>query len=146
MPVAKEFRAARQPEEREQATHGDPVSQGQGKWAVQAREYPRPGFKLFDGFRLEIETSLIAGKPPGTAARIAPALQYGTADHSRNDGTPEAGDRQMPDRFCALASQPQAIVRTWLPQEAKVLQGVRNDHIQMIVGGGRSNHRGSVAA
>jgi hypothetical protein len=146
MPEAKEFCAARQPEEREQATHGHPVSHAQGKRAMQAREERRPGFELFDSLRLEIETTLIAGQPPGIALRIAPALQHETADRPRNDRTPEPGYRQMPDRLVALASQPKAIFRTWVPQKAKILQGVRSSHTQMIIGGGHSNHRDSVTA
>ena len=68
MPEAKEFRTARQPKEREQTTHGRPVSQGQCKRAMQAREDRRSGLDQLNGKRLEIETALIAGKSPGTAA------------------------------------------------------------------------------
>jgi hypothetical protein len=105
-----------------------------------------PGFDLFNGQCLEIETPLIAGKPPGTAVEFIPTFQHGIADCVRHRRTPEAGNRQVPNAIATPASQPKAIVRTRVLQQAKILQGVGSSHPQMIIGGGRSNHRGSVTA
>lgn len=106
----------------------------------------RSGFDPLDGLRFEVENTLVAGEPPGVAAGIFPAFKRRICNLVRHCRTPEAGDRQMLDATAAIAPEPDAILRTSALKEAGNLQVVRGGHPQMIIGGGRSNHRGNDTA